>query len=224
MNVSEMIRRTRTPLRDPGASAVPDDDIVDWLNDAYVDLASRLEVLVRTKTGTTSGATLAIPDGSGTDPAAVRILSLTLGTDDQVEFTDAATWQSHKDGGTSPPRTLGRLGNDGASIELYPTPTTGTSYSMRYVWIPSGTGTGTKLLDDPTDEPKLPKHLHRKMVIYAQAQGKLALGEYYDHDRLMALYEQGLPPPPVGKALIFIGPDSILPTPGPFDRPRSKHI
>lgn len=199
------------------------DDALDFLNDAYVDIAVRTEILVREMAGVTSGNTIAIPDGAGADPAAIRVLSLHL-AGVPIEFTDDMTWHSHSQAGSSPSRTLGRVDEDGMTIVMYPTPSAGTAYVLKHSWFPSGTTVATRRLDDPTDTPKLPQHLHRKLIYYAQAMAWNGLGEDGKHDRAMALYERGLPEPRLGRALIAPGPDSLLVVPGPFDRVTSKHI
>ena len=222
MNHAELLKATYSPLRDPSRTRVLQDDVTDYLNDAYVDLATRLEILVREKTGTV-GSGIPVPDGSGTDPAAIRVISLFLGST-PVYFTDDATWQSHLDSGSTPSRTLARIDEDSNIIELYPEPEASTAYTLKYSWFPSGTGSTTKLLDDPTDKPALPQHLHRKLVYYAQAEAYEALGEDEAAVRARQKFEQGLPEPKLGRALIAPGPDSLLVMPGPFDRSTSRHI
>lgn len=221
MNHAELLKAAYAPLRDNDRKQIDQDDMTDLLNDAYVDLATRLELLVKEKTGTTSGNTLAIPDGTAADPAAIRIEQLRV-AGKEVEFTDQQTWQSWSDAASTPTRTLARP--FGSNIELYPTPTTGSAYALRYVYIPSGTTQATRRLDDPTDVPLLPAHLHRKLVVYAQAEAYAILGELDKHDRAQAKYEAGLPPPRLGGGLRFPSPDSLLVVPGPFDRVDSKHI
>jgi len=223
VNLAELQKAVYSPLRDPNRTQTDPDDVIDYLNDAYVDIATRLELLQTEKSGTTSaGFTIDIPDGSAADPAFIRILRLKLDTNTDVYFTDAATWQSHKDQASTPTRTLGRVYN--GKIELYPTPATGTAYVLRGVYIPSGTTAATRRLGDPTDIPKLPAHLHRKLVYYAQAQAQLVLGQDVTYDRLMGTYEQGLPEVRAGRPILSPGPDALLVEPGPFDRVTAKHI
>src|SRR5688572_26825850 len=111
MDLNALLKATYSVIRDSPRELVSQDDMIDALNDAYVDLAVRLEVLKRETAGTTSGGTVPIPDGTGEPPACIRIFALRL-ADGPVDFTNDATWFSHFDGDSSPRRTLARVDED----------------------------------------------------------------------------------------------------------------
>ncbi len=213
MNLADLKRRVYAVLRDSPKSFVKDADVEDLLNEAACDLAARLGVLQTTKTGTTSGSSIAFP----ASPEVARIVSLRLGSDDDVEFTDDEVFWSWSDGGDTPDHTLGRVWNE--TIELYPTPTTGTAYSLRYAHLP------TAVMEGPEDIPELPTQLHPKLVHYARAHALYRCNEESKGDRFLALYEDGLPPVSTGVEASRPGPLSISLEPGPFDSdPDARHI
>lgn len=137
----------------------------------------------------------------------VQVLSLRLGSDD-VEFVDDATWNAYSDATGYTSHTLGRV--FGSTIELYPTPSAGTSYAIRYAYVPLA-------LAQPEDEPEIAANLQPRLVQYTLAMCKYKEGEPGEGDRYLSLYEAGLPAPPLGSLTQRPGPLSIGFAEGPFD-------
>jgi hypothetical protein len=202
-----LISRVRSIVRDSSADFITDVDITQWLNEAMTDIAARQEILDAEQTGTTSTYQITLPP-SGTNEVLV-IDSLVLGTDgDDVAFVDAETWQSFFDSGADPDYTLGRVYNE--KIELYPTPDSGTAYTLRYSYVPAPLSAGG-------DVHPLPRHLERKMTDYACAYACYKMDDVGRGDRYMSMYEQGLFPVATGRETARPGPITMVPIAGPFD-------
>ena len=214
--LGEMLDRVRTVLRDSGPNAyVSDDDLIAWVNEAQDDLALRLELLEHTKTGTTSGNTLAVPAAS-TDPRLIEIVTLDLGTEDHVRFVAIDEFEVQEDAETTPSPTIAHLYN--ATVTFYPTPTTGTAYTLRYLALPS-------LLISTDDVWQLPRWTERKGIAYAQWQAKLKDEQPAIADRYLDVYEDGLPAVPTGKAAKYPGPLRIQVRGNIFDAdPNARHL
>lgn len=214
MNLADLKRRVYAQLRDSGRAFATDTEVEDWLNDGYTDVAARLQLLQFEKVSVTTTATISVPFGAG-DPEPIQVLSLRFG-DDDVEWIDDATFNAWVDSDATPPHTLGRYW--AGKLELYPAPAVGTSFTLRYSYLPP-------VLDSVADVPLLPPHLHIKLVYYAAAQAKLKYGELDESDRFLVLYEQNLPPPIRGLVTQRPAPLSLIPEPGPFDvDPEAMHV
>lgn len=200
-------------LRDTATAFFDKEEVDTWLNEAQLDLATRLELLRYEWSGTTTDNTVPLSDGTST-PAVVHILSLRLGTID-VSFVDDTTWNDYSDNARDAVVTIARVFNE--NIELYPTPTVGTAWKLRGVQEPLA-------LTAPQDKPMLPHQFHPKMVNYARYQALLKDGS----DRWQAYaaqYAENLPPPPLGFVKLMPEPFIFSFAPGPFDRdPEATHI
>lgn len=205
-NLTALITRVRDIIEDSGGTFITDAEITRYLNEGMLDLAARLRLLQAESSGTTSGSSISLPADF------VAAISLRLGTDD-VEFVDDDTFWMSSDDGTTPVRTLGRVFND--TIELYPTPSTGTAYKLRYSKKPTALATGT-------DTPALPEELHRKLVFYAASLVRLKEEAEGHADRYMAMYEDGLPALSPRERIIP-GPITLSFVAGPFDNP-NEHV
>lgn len=201
--LSELKSRVYAPLRDPSKTFVFDEEVEDWLNEAYFDLALRLELLQVETTGVFTAGALALPATLG------RILSLSIaGRSRSVEFVDDAVYDSWRDAGGPPGVSLGRVWN--STVEVIPAPNNGVAYTLRYAGIPAR-------LDSVEDTPVVNELLQTKMVRYAQWQGFTKISEPGDADRCLGVYEQGLPDPELGRARLTPGPINIAYELGPFD-------
>lgn len=211
MNLAQIRSRVRSVVRDTAGAFITDAEITEWTNEAQLDLVARMELLQKQAAGVTAGNTIALPADL------LDVISLRLGTaDGNVAFVDTDTWFDFSDAGATPPKTLGRpFGNN---LELYPTPTTGTAYSLRYVVKPA------PLVND-SDTPEIPEELHVRLVNYDRAHAKIKAAELQEGNTYMALYEAGLPSSPRGKRRQFPGPLSLAPVPGVIDEdPEARHI
>lgn len=210
MDFTTMETRVFDLVRDPGKVFVTSVMVKSWLNEAYLDIASRLRLVRDQTTGNTlAGNVIALP----TSKEVLEIVSLRLATVD-VAFVDDDTWNSWSDSAESPPTTLGRVFN--GNIELYPTPTTGTAYVLRYVESPPELVAGA-------DVPDLPTYLHWKLVHYARYLALLKDGDS-DATNHLAKYELGLPDPPTGIVKIQPPPYGVSFAAGPFDVADAAHI
>jgi len=205
--LTTLISRVRSVVRDASGDFVTDANITQWLNEAITDISARQEVVEDELTGTTSDNTVDLPP-SGSDEVLI-VKSLILGTEgDDVVFVDDDVWQSYHDAGADPDYTLGKVFNE--TIELYPTPDSGTAYALRFTKVPAPFTTGT-------DVHALPLHMERKLTDYATAYACYKLDDTNRGDRYMALYEMGLFPVATGRETKRPGPMTLVPIAGPFD-------
>ncbi len=215
--LAELVARARTFTRDTSGAFIEDDDLVVWINEAYKDLASRLQVVQREEAWHITGATpadrqgLPLPTSSGN--ATYEVLSLRLGTVD-VQFVNSELFNDWQDAGDVPPVTLGRIFN--GQIELYPIPDELTEYTLRYAFVPAD-------LVDAADEHMLPTQMERKLVEYAVASAKLKDGDDATSDRFFARYEQGLPQLATGRETLQPGPMSFQPAQSWFEEDARAH-
>jgi hypothetical protein len=215
VNLQNIRDDIRSVIRDASSEFVTSADVDRWVNTAYRDLAARLKINRQTTDGTgTVGA-----DGDVDPPSDfIEVIWLRLEDDDgdntvDVEFVDDDVFHSHKDAETTPANTLGRVAitSTGAPlIELYPAPDTADTYQLRYV-------SDVTDLSGASDEPVIPKHLHRKLVHYGRAEAYYKIGEAEKGDREMVRFEDGLPSVNSGRPRFNPGPASLTLAPGPFD-------
>ena len=203
MNRGEMRSRVRSVVRDTAATFITDDDINDWLEEANLDLAVRLRLLQAEADETElteSGNAITLPADF------LSPISLRLGTDDAV-FVDPETWWGYSDSGNRLTHTLARIFNN--QIELYPTPTSGFTYRLRYYRAP------VSMSDSQASE--LPESLHVKIVHYATARAKMKDDRADEAQFFFGLYEQNLPAPSREKERLFPTPSGFTPAASPFD-------
>lgn len=199
--LEQMRQRVYNLLRDSERNFISPEMVAAWLNMAQADLCLRTKVMTKQATGSISVSTLALP----TDFVAPQSFTLTSGdTTERVEFTNEDIFDSYQDAAESPPRTLARVFDE--NIEIYPTPSAGTTYELRFSYIPAD-------LDDSTDTCTLPMGLQLKMVSFAVAQAKYAEAEIDEADRFLSDYERELPVPNIGKDKYISSPISILAEP-----------
>ncbi len=207
----ELIERARSFTRDTAGTFIEDEDLAVWINEAYKDVASRLQIVQREEAWHITGTTLAerqglpLPTSSGN--ATYEVLSLRLGTVD-VQFVASDLFNDWQDAGDTPPVTIARV-FDG-QIELYPIPDELTPYTLRYAYVPAD-------LVDPSDEHMLPTHLERKLVEYAVAQAKYKDDDPANGDRWFSRFEQGLPQLSTGRETLQPGPMSFQPAQSWFE-------
>lgn len=207
MDLLELRSRVYSQIRDHDRVFIEAGDVDDWLNEAYVDLASRLDVIEFEVQGLTTGnPSLPFPDVESF-PEVLRPMILRLGTED-VEFVDSDTFYAWADVGAIPAHTIAYIFNN--VILLHPNPEADIDFVFRYSSSPE------PLVND-TDEPLVPSYMQTKMVRYAQAQAWYKTDEITRGDRALASYEQGLPPVPGGRDKTIPGPVTLMMEPGPFD-------
>lgn len=209
---TQLVARVRSMIPDADGDFVTATDLGTYINEAYFDLADRLECVTREFTGTTSGNTIALPP-TGSE-VVKRVQSLRVDGADVV-FVDDAEWNSFADTTDDPGFVVGRV--FAGSVELYPTPATGTDYSLRVVIVPE-TLAGS-------DVHELPIWCERKMIDFGAYRSFVKMDEMRRAENFIATYEQGLPAPTIGKDRDIPGPLTIVPIVGPFDLdPDAKHI
>lgn len=201
-----MRARVRQEVRDTNSEMFTDASIDDYLNEAQEDLANRLMVVTTSTTGTTSGNTI-----STAQTGLIKVRSLRLGSDtdkDDVEFVDDDVFFTWMDSGDDPGHTIAIL--TGGNIMLYPTPDTGTAWTMYFFKKPADLSAGG-------DESGLPAEFHPRMVYYATARCFYKQREFDAADRFMAMYERAVPEQTLTDRQ-NPGPINIYPQQGPFDR------
>jgi hypothetical protein len=208
LKLGDMKNQVWSVVKDSGSFITPD-DIIGWVNEAQMDLAARLGLSQEEISSTTpAGFTIALPPTPSSQDQVVKVTSLRLFPDDDVEFVASENWGAWKDEDGTPLHTIGRIYN--GVIELYPTPNTGTAYELRYESLPPP-------LANDDDASTLPHHLHPRLVYYARAMALLKAGEMGAADRFQQMYENGLPAPDLGKAKLQPGPFTMTFEPGPWD-------
>lgn len=210
--LTELTARVRSFIPDSDGEYVADADIAKWVNEAYFDLADRMDVVSEEFTGTTSGATLTLPPSGSA--VVKRVSSLRL-DDSDVAFVDDVTFNGYVDATADPGFVLARE-YDG-TVEMFPTPDTGTDYVLRCYIVPGPLSAG--------NEHELPIWAERKMVDFAVYRSFQKMGELGRGDSFLATYEQGLPSPSMGRDLEIPGPLTLNAIVGPFDLDvDAKHI
>ncbi len=198
-------------LRDDQKSFVLNSEVDTWLNESYLDLAARLRLTVKEKTGTTAAdGTIAL----GTDAAdfiELRWLKVTPSSgstaEERLTYVDDDVYDSYKDTETVPGTDIFRI--FAGKIETYPVQVS-RPYRMRYVFKPTALSAGA-------DVPAIPEELHIRLINYARAQAKWKEGDSLEGDRYFAFYERGLPDAPRASRRERPGPFSMVPVPGVFD-------
>jgi hypothetical protein len=203
----QLITRARSFVRDEGASFIDDDDLGNWINEAYRDIAARLPVMQRTDTGTATGL-INLPTTNGT--FTVEILGLRFGSS-EVEFVNDAVFDSWA--GAAPPTMIARVWQN--QIEVSPTPDL-DDYELKIAFIPAE-------LVQPGDVHVLPIQLERKLVEYAVSQAKLKDEDFASSDRWFIKYEQGLPQVSTSRSVQQPGPLSLGLEPSYFDLDALRH-
>ena len=206
-----MQNRTYDGLRDYLREFILIEEVKAWLNEAQEDLANRLKITTKYVAGTvTAGGTVPLPADL------IEVRALRLGTDNTaLEFPDDDVFfNAVENAGAPQPNTLARI--TAGVIEILPVPADTTTYRMRYVYRPVD-------MTADADISPLPIELHIRMVQYARSHGKLREGEQAQAESYMAMYERGLPPPPLGQFRVNPGPVSVGYQPGPFDTAESIH-
>lgn len=203
-NFTTLIARVRSFLPDRDGGFIDDTDIANYLNEAYFDLADRLEAVEQTFTATTTGDTIAMPPSGSA--VIGRVTSLRI-DDEDVAFVDDATWNSFADATSDPDFTIARV-FDG-NIELFPDPGTGLDYDLRCLIIPAAMS--------GSDTHELPIWIERKLIDWATYRGCMKGDEIYRGREFLSMYLEGLPEPSYGKDRGIPGPLTLAPSVGPFD-------
>lgn len=197
--LGELKRQVFSVLRDPQGQFILDENVQDWLNEAQVDLNARLRLIQDgfDSVWVEGNTSVTVP----TDY--VELIQLRIG-DDAVAMVDKQNFDSWVEAGIEAQQPLGWYhAIEGVEyIRIWPTPATDTTFSMNYVRQPAE-------LDDPNDEPEIPRQLHTKMVQYGRAHGMWQMGEMEHGDRYMQLYESGLPAPDTARVRKFGGGLSV---------------
>jgi hypothetical protein len=209
VDLGELREAVYLQLRDSAQEFVTPEQVDAWINEGLRDLAQRWAGLYGEEAGVTTDGAVAIPDDL------IRPMSLRLGTDDVNFDVTQDEWFGMHDSSMMPVPTAGRV--FGNSIELYPPPTDGTAFVLRYVRMPEA-------LADEADVPELPLELHDKLVQFATARGLYKEREDALADRYRQEYEHGLPRRTLG-AFRKAQPPTFRFEPGPFDLdPEARHI
>ena len=193
---NEMRERVYTVVRDnQNREFVTPDQVDIWMREGMTELTSRLQLTQAETTGVTSGATLALPTAY-VDMVWLKVVD-SGDSDDYVQWVDEDVWNSWDEGSWDPGMTLGRVFN--GNVELYPTPTTGTAYTMRYWTTSDASLTG------------LTGSLKTRIVHYARAHALWKWGESSLGDKYFSLFEQHLPNPDLQSKNRAPGPISLYP-------------
>lgn len=186
---------------DTARSFIEPAQVDNWLNEGQIDLAVRLKLLREEATGVTTDEFLTLPTNLS------EIVSFRLGTEDDVEFVDSPRFLDYKDSAAYIEPTIARVFDD--RLEMYPKPSAGTAYKLRYVRLPVAMTADAHLAE-------IPRELQQRLIYYAVAHAKMQENEMGQHDRFMQYYELGIPPHPLGMWKDKPGPMTLVPDDGWF--------
>ncbi len=209
--VTLLTAKVRRPLRDGNADFITDAEILEYLNEAQLDIAMRTLAIQAETTGTFSTYQVALP------ATYISFVSLRVGAEiEDAEWVDNETFDSWKRSGGTPPRSMARI--FASNVEVYPTPSVGTAYTFRYARTPTALASGS-------DVPEVAEYWQvHNMVRYAQAHCKLKDGETGEFEAYMGMFNEGLPETKGPTTKFKPGPISIRFEPGPFDTYDAGHI
>ncbi len=210
MPTLEQIRnRVYSVIRDSDKAFVIPESVDDWVNEACLDVAIRLQLTKQQTTGTTSATgTIALPADFVKSLTLTALLSSSDAEQTRIEFVDDDIYDSWRLAEATPPAgAFGRI--FGSNIETYPN-VVSMAYTLRYLYAPA-------TLDSNADVPDLPVEQHIRLVNYARAHAKYQEGELDEGDRYMGLYQAGLPAPPSSYSRQHPGPFSLTPAPSYWD-------
>lgn len=202
--LTELRTRARSFVPDRDGTFIDDTDLDNYINEAYLDLADKLDGIELEFTGSTSGSTITLPPSGGT--TIKRVSSLRI-DDEDVSFVDDATFNAYSAEQTDPDFTIGR--SFAGTIELFPEPDTGLDYVLRCVVIPEAL--------TASDAQQLPVWIERKLVDFAVYRACMKADELYRGREFLSMYLEGLPEPSYGKDRSIPGPLTLAPSVGPFD-------
>jgi hypothetical protein len=201
--LAQLRTRARSFVPDRDGTFITDTDLDNYINEAYLDLADKLDGIELEFDGTTSGATIALPPSGGT--TIKRVSSLLIDEED-VSFVDDATFNSYS--AEDRPRLHDRALFAG-TIELFPEPDSGLAYVLRCVVIPAALTSS-----DTQAAPGLDRAEARGLRRYRAC---LKGDEIYRAREFLSMYLEGLPEPSYGKDRGIPGPITLAPSVGPFD-------
>lgn len=208
--LAQLRARVRSLLPDADGDFVVDVDIDNFINEAYLDLADRIDGIEQETTGTVSGDTITLPPSGATSIKRVESLRI---DDEDVVFVDDATFNSYVDADVDPDFTIARVFDQ--TIELLPD--ADGNYVLRCVIIPAPL--------TASDTQELPVWCERKLVDFACYRGLVKMDEMRRAESYIAIYEQGLPEPALGKDRGIPGPLTLTPIAGSYDiDPDARHI
>lgn len=208
--VGAMLTRARHPMRDASEEFFSDAELIDYLNDAIADLASRERLVREEATIAETTGFLAIPG----DFLAVRWVIDPDGT--EVVWLDESTFFSYQDIYPDWPTTspLATIYDD--KIWLHPAQT-GESYRVGNLGLPA-------VVDDVTDTFPLRRIWEGKCVAWLQAEMYARDGELELSRRKHEMYEAGLRPSQAPTDHQVPGKVAIAREPNAFDAdPDSIH-
>lgn len=211
MTLTDIISRVRSVIRDSAGTFISDTEITEWANEAQLELAVRMRLLQEEDTEAD------LTEGTNTITTPATFLaqsSLRIGTDD-VEFVSDDVWNSWADSETTPDHTIARVFDD--LIELYPTPSSGFTYKLRYQRKPA-------VLINGSDTPEIPEHLHIKLLHYCRYNALLAMGELQQANTYIGLYEQGVGRKGLPDRKWMTTPGQMVVARGPFDTDDASHF
>ena len=157
MNSQEMIAYTRLLVKEPTEDHYTDADILQFLNEAQIDVASRLEAKV-------TSVDVQAPAGSSLVAIPVDMLKFKKARIGQtvLPVKDAETLYAEDEDWTSAtgmPTNIVPMGL--LSVRLYPIPDSQVTVTLEYVQTPS------TITDDASSVPELPTYAHRLLCKWA---------------------------------------------------------
>lgn len=178
---AQLITRVLHPLRDANQEMFTDAMLIDYMNQAIVDLCARERLIREVSSATTASGTLALPEELLAtrwvrDPNGVEV-----GWMDESTFFDYVAnfpdWDSEH-----PIATI----YDNA-VQLWPTPPNGETWTIGFYALPA-------TLTADTDTFPLRRLWEEKVVRYIRSECWYALGDVPMADRERQFYEEGLRP------------------------------
>lgn len=164
MLVSEIATRVRTQFGDKGGAMIADADIIRWVNDAQIEIVSKVDVLQ----GSATAATIAGQSDYTFPTTYNRVYSIKWNGQKlrELNLQQAEELVANKDDSTSYP-----TGNPqyywiwGNVFTLYPAPSASVNSALRIFYIRNPTAVAAV-----GDTPELPNKYHPRIVEYCIAQ------------------------------------------------------
>lgn len=179
--VAEIITRVLNPLRDQAQDFFPDPELIEYMNQAIVDLAARQRLL-------RSAADIAVTSGHIDMTADMLQVRWARDPDGmEASWLDESTFFEYQlaypDWDSAQP--LATVYDD--AIWIHPSPDDGDTWSVGYYGLP------TALTSDADTFP-LRRIFEERVVRYIRSECWYKLGEVAMGDRERSFYEEGLRP------------------------------
>lgn len=196
---AQLITRALYPMRDTNQSMFGDAELIDYINEAIIDLCAR-KALVHEEDSTVTATATGLPIssvGGGSDVLQIRWVVAPAGYPAVGVDPETLKISQEFDPDRSADEPLYAVWDE--YIYLHPAPTAGDSWTVGYYGIPAS-------LTADSDTFPLSRLWEQKAVQYLRSKMWYSLGEIALGDREASNYEDGLP---VGRVIDRNAPGQV---------------